>query len=505
MKEQIAYYPTPIEIVQLMISLSNNKNKNVLEAGFGQGAFFDELINNSEHKTLTGIELDTTFFNEQNNKIKNLNNTFLYNEDYLNHKFNSKFDLIIGNPPYITNDNLHPLIKTRIKELTGSGEGNIYYAFILKSIELLEENGELIYILPYDFFFNTYAKQLREKMIEEGSFELIIDLGDLNIFKNAAPETIIFKWKKNKNKNNIDVYKYINKDSYTNVIPSLTDILKTKILTNTHFEHFTIKHFNESDKIWALSNFNEYKNTQSLSKLAKVGVGIVNGSEEIFKLDNKDILLFSQDEIDIFVRTFIKAKNVQNNTIKEIENNKYLFISKEFKTEKDFFDYPNVWNYLFKNKEVLSKRYISKTSNWWNYLAIRNKLLMDENLDRFKIIVPNMTRKTENWFSITNLPYYIAGDTLMIKGNSKKDTFLLFGILNSQYFNLFYKEKGAKKGKRIIFNQKVLNEINIPKFNTTTNDFIVNEVDNMIKNNNFDFDLINNIIKKELIDILPHG
>jgi len=54
MKEKIAYYPTPLEIVKIMIGLSNNNN-NILESGFGQGAFFDELIKNTKFNSLTGL------------------------------------------------------------------------------------------------------------------------------------------------------------------------------------------------------------------------------------------------------------------------------------------------------------------------------------------------------------------------------------------------------------------------------------------------------------------
>lgn len=509
MKEKIAYYPTPFEIVDIMIELSKkisstlnlNKEINILEPGFGQGAFFDKIIDLKPiNHSLYGIELDESFYNSQRDKLSNLYNSSsisIINDDYLNYNFNTLFDVIIGNPPYITNDTLPLNIKNKIKELTGSGEGNIYYAFILKSIELLKNDGELIFILPYDFFFNTYAKKLRDTLINEGYFELIIDLGDLKIFNNAAPETVIFKWIKNKKNNNksINIIQYINKGSYKDVVPFLSEILNSDISQNKYFKKFSISHFTLNDTIWSLSNFNEYNTTIRLSSIAQVGVGIVNGSENSFKISNDDLYLFNDIEKENCVKTFIKAKNLNDFIVKAIDNNKYIFIDNTLKDEVELKTlYPNIYKYLYNYFDKLSNRYISKNSNWFNYLAIRNKSLMDASLNEYKIIVPCLTRKQDKWFSITNLPFYIAGDVLMIKGNTDFDTFYLFAIFNSDYFNKFYKEKGPKKGNRIVFNQKILNEINIPDFPFDIKEQLVLEVQKMIKNNNFSFVKINSII-----------
>jgi tRNA1(Val) A37 N6-methylase TrmN6 len=104
--------------------------------------------------------------------------------------------LVIGNPPYAHFNQLPQGTAEKVKKIIGTSEGDIYYAFIIKSINLLQEGGELIYIVPYHFFYNTHAKVVREHILKNGKIEIIIDLDEARLFRKANPETIIFKFRK---------------------------------------------------------------------------------------------------------------------------------------------------------------------------------------------------------------------------------------------------------------------------------------------------------------------
>ena len=59
---------------------------------------------------------------------------WVFNEDFLKWNPNMKFDVIIGNPPY--------------QGGVGNGSKKLYPYFIKKSIELLKENGFLLFVTP---------------------------------------------------------------------------------------------------------------------------------------------------------------------------------------------------------------------------------------------------------------------------------------------------------------------------------------------------------------------
>jgi len=116
-----------------------NKPKLILEPSAGRGDLVEYI--NSKFKVKWDLfEIDYT--------IKFLNPLLKVNyTDFLQHNITKKYVTIIGNPPYV---------KTK-KE-------NLYIKFISKCYDLLDENGELVFIIPSDFFKLTSAKSLINKM-----------------------------------------------------------------------------------------------------------------------------------------------------------------------------------------------------------------------------------------------------------------------------------------------------------------------------------------------------
>jgi Predicted O-methyltransferase len=144
---KISYVKTPKEVANLMVKLSTiPKDGLILDSGCGDGVFLEELRREG-YKNCLGIEIDEELY-----KVcvsKNLN---VILGDFLTYGFKEKFDLIIGNPPYAHFNQLPKQVADNVKRIIKTAEGDIYYAFIIKAINLLKENGELIYIVPYHFF-----------------------------------------------------------------------------------------------------------------------------------------------------------------------------------------------------------------------------------------------------------------------------------------------------------------------------------------------------------------
>lgn len=446
-KSSIAFFGTPPEIVDIMIEQSNLKYP-ILETGFGECSFLEGLKKMNMNEVF-GIEYSEEFFNIAKNKYPEFN---LINEDYL--KYNKEVNTIIGNPPYISIRHLDEEMKNITRSIIGKGDINLYYAFIVHSISLLNEGGEISYILPYDFFFNTYACGLRNRMVESGYFEYIIDLKELKVFNGASPDCIIFKWIKSNNKENkIKVFSLEQKISYKNAINYLKEVLSTNI-SNQVFSFKEINQFKQNENFVLTDNFEgEFI---KIKDICNVSVGIVSGADSIFKYN----IEVSKEE-QKYIKKIIKNKDFINNKIQNPDS--YIFFSdNEFKNEEEIkLKIPNIYKHLKENENDLKNRYISSGKKWFNYLAIRNLKENITNENKYRIMFPAITRKENNWFSLIKEPGLCGGDSLMITGEEKVILYL-YEYLNSDFFIELYKKHGNKKGNRIFFSQSSFSNFKIP-------------------------------------------
>lgn len=98
--------------------------------------------------------------------VKRLTERWFHCEDFLLHDFSEKFDVVIGNPPYIRFDNLDSTKQKAYKARysTFSERCDIYVPFFERSLSLLSDRGVLSFICSNRFVRCSYGKRLRRKI-----------------------------------------------------------------------------------------------------------------------------------------------------------------------------------------------------------------------------------------------------------------------------------------------------------------------------------------------------
>ena len=243
--------------------------KTVLEPSCGSGEYITALHTSFPDINITGIEFNEVIYDS----IQSLNdsNVSIIKNDYLKYKPNSKYDLIIGNPPF------YVMKKDDVDEIYYpyfDGRPNIFILFIIKSLELLNDNGILSFILPKNFLNCLYYDKTRNYI--SNNFQILNIIESSDKFMETQQETIIFIVRKLK-------YKEIKIDN-------------TKNILNSHnYTIFVLE--NNMDNLVKL-----YENSKSLFELGfKVSVGTVvwNQCKNILTDDEtKTRLIYCSDIID---------------------------------------------------------------------------------------------------------------------------------------------------------------------------------------------------------------
>ncbi|MCD6436327.1 MAG: peptide chain release factor N(5)-glutamine methyltransferase, partial [Clostridiales bacterium] len=156
---------------------------NVLDIGTGSGAIAISIDTLNRKTNVIGVDIsiDALEVAKINNKSLNANVKFLYSNIFS--KVESKFDIIISNPPYIKNDEYECLGKN-VKEfepklaLKADEDGLFFYKKIIEeSLDYLMKSG----ILAFEVGYNQSLEVM--KMMEKKGFydiSVIQDLSGIN-------------------------------------------------------------------------------------------------------------------------------------------------------------------------------------------------------------------------------------------------------------------------------------------------------------------------------------
>ncbi len=463
MDKRIGFVETPIEIANLMVEMSGVDRKvgTVLDTGCGRGVFLRALRNHG-FRDVYGIEIDGELCAYCRNNFKDFKITL---GNFLTHSFRHQFDLIIGNPPYVHFNSLPSEMANVVKRIIRTSEGDIYYAFIIRAVQLLKDGGELIYIVPYHFFYNTYAKVVRETLLKFGKIEVIIDMDEARLFNGENPETVILKFRKGKydlRNERIEVLNIKTRKAPVSEISRRALEALNKKESNELFDYAIIPHYLDSEP-WSsfavdVPNFPSVR----LKDIARVGVGLVSGFDKAFITNLREVRGFSSEEMR-FVKKLVKGKHCRRFVVDGYDL--YIVIDDSVRDENDLREkYPNVYRKILPFKTEMSKRYLPKGKRWFHWQALRNYRFLLSNLNKKRIYVPTLDRHPYNRFSLGEGHLLPSGDVLFIQPRDENDSYFLLGYLNSTFFRNYYLAKGGRRGGRVSFTQRLLENAGIPLF-----------------------------------------
>jgi hypothetical protein len=146
------------------------------------------------------------------------------------------FDVVIGNPPYIRQEEIKEQ-KTyfRINYSTYSGTADLYLYFVEKGFEILKHRGNFCYILPNKWMQTGYGSLLRKYLLKR-QIVSIIDFGDLQVFDEATTYPCILsvnKQEPEKSFSSATIKTRSFDHGFHEYVESVTSVVSTQVLTDT--------------------------------------------------------------------------------------------------------------------------------------------------------------------------------------------------------------------------------------------------------------------------------
>lgn len=463
-KNQYGQYMTPKLIADFMVELiDREKSAAVLEPSCGTGVFIDSLKNHG-FSSITAFEIDSKIVNPKHRVI---------NQSFVSGKPDEKYDVIIGNPPYIRWKNLEKELKNELEQSDlwkkyCNSLCDYSSIFILKAVESLKENGELIFITPDYWITTTHAKALRNFLLENGYIDSIYHFNETRIFSDVSASFVIFKFIKNKNlKPKLKVLKFFSKKK---LVPQ--NILDIKNKNPAVTENFELPQF-EKDAGWILydeetqKSIRNYENAckknpdgeyEKLGDYFEIGNGMVSGLDKAFQIPDGTKLNSAEKNGCIKV---VKAKSL--NGYFYSEKIPYIFI-RESLSDSDFKEkYPDFYQLLQNHREKLLKRYdYGKNLSYWEWAFLRNYSLFIR--DEARIFVPckeRITKRSRFRFTYVEKGIYSTQDVtaLFKKPGVQENILYVLALLNSAYVFKWLCCKGVRKGDIVEFSEKPVSKI----------------------------------------------
>ena len=245
-------------------------------------------IDSSIEDTIVGIEL----FEKEAKKASIYGTKVIYGDFFGFYKDNiegkQKFDVIIGNPPFIRYQNVDVDSREIAFQLMRSAGlhpnklTNIWLPFLVLSALALSKNGKLGMVIPAELFQVSYAGETREFLAKYFDRLTLITFQKI-VFEYIQQEVVLLLGEKTSDSKGIQVIELNDLDDLSN-------------LDLTKFYDYEVKELNHSNEKW-IKYFLSCKENELMRKLRnnvdivpttdlfEINVGLVSGENSFFLLN----------------------------------------------------------------------------------------------------------------------------------------------------------------------------------------------------------------------------
>ncbi|QDQ35131.1 class I SAM-dependent DNA methyltransferase [Campylobacter jejuni] len=395
------------------------------------------------------------------------------------------FDLIIGNPPYIRQEELKELKPHLAKNYkVYKGTSDIYTYFYELGFNVLKDRGGVLsYITSNKYTRAGYGEALREFLLKNVKVLEYTDLNGIKVFDSATVDTSILCFEKSKSKDN--KFKYL---ALSN------EILKTCAYDIGLYKDFA--EFSQNSLSKESFTFSDENTSALKAKIERIGTplkewqglniyrGILTGYNEAFIITTEkrnEILANCKDEAEKertakLIRKMLRGRDIKRYSYEWAG----LWVIGTFPSLKiDIEQYPALKQYLSqflpRIEQSGEKGCRKKTSNKW--FETQDSIAYYEEFEKEKIVWNRIS--SDLCFSYDNQKNFILDSMFSITFYSNINLKYLIANLNSSISKFWIKNNAATLDDGIYGAKIYIEKLPIPKINSK-NEKLANELVSLV-------------------------
>ena len=301
-----AYY-TPYPLAKAIVNLVVEDNVlNVLEPSCGDGVFIDCLAENNmltKIKKLTAIEIELSEAEKVRNRYSGSKTIEVICEDFFDFynrcNKNERYDLILGNPPYIRYQYLTEKqreIQSQILTANGMKSNkliNAWVCFLVACVQMLADNGKIAFVIPAEILQVAYAEDLRLFLSNQLTRITLITFEKL-VFPDIEQEVLVFIGEKGGEEKGIRIIEMDDLSGFDKL-----DLHKNGYQKLLHVKEKWTKYFVSAEDVNIIQNLRNDSRFTKFADYGLINVGITTGNNDYFSIDKRTAELYNLESVTL--------------------------------------------------------------------------------------------------------------------------------------------------------------------------------------------------------------
>jgi hypothetical protein len=358
-----------------------------------------------------------------------------------------EYDYVVGNPPYVRQENIIQETKSTLEKLYPeiyNGRGDLSIYFLKRSVELLSENGNVGLIVPNKFTKLGYGENTRQYLSESIEIRDILDFADADVFEDATAYAMIMLAERREPRNDNQFSTSIIDSNIEELDDPVSYVFDHIGETTNYIWSFGVRQSRIGSAEWRfipehihqISDKIRNNSTHQVEHVGSVVMGMRPGMNDAFIIDQETA---NRHEIEQEVlRECIKGKDVEPFHLPHTDRKVIYTPELDPNIHNNALNFINQFEADLRDREQFKSR---DDMEWWEIEQPVSAAIFD----REKLISPSFSKRNSFAYDGRGVAHVDTVMSILLDDDydDEETRYHILGILNSRPVEIIFKQSAS--------------------------------------------------------------